>query len=422
MERVRRATTAVDPRDHGGGRTVRLRRASVALGPWAALFLLLAGCDGSIRGFTGPGDGGEDGGDGGDVTWSAVAAGPGFTCGLDRSGRARCWGADSLGTLGDGSVGGVRSHPLPVAGTLRFTELVAGAGHACGLTEAGEAWCWGDNRFGQLGVSGGSALCRHADGTFPCRPTPARAARPLRFQALTAGGGHTCGLTEETALYCWGSNRAGQLGIGTFGGATSTPHRVGSGVRLVAAGGVHTCAVTALRDVLCWGGNVRGQLGDGSRLPASGPRFVTIRGAEDVAAGPVQTCVRAPATCWGGNELGQLGIGRVGDTSLPRRVDTSLDLASLSLGARHGCGRSGEDVPLCWGSAEGGALGDGRVEGTASSPVRVAGEHRFIDVAAGDGHACGVDRGGGAWCWGENRRGQLGDGTRSSRPRPVAVR
>ncbi|MFW6193567.1 MAG: hypothetical protein ACOC83_08775, partial [Gemmatimonadota bacterium] len=89
-----------------GGARRRLRRASVALGTWAVLFLLLAGCDPSSRGFTGPGDGGEDGGDDGGVSWSTVAAGPGFTCGIDRSGRAGCWGADSLGTLGDGAAGG----------------------------------------------------------------------------------------------------------------------------------------------------------------------------------------------------------------------------------------------------------------------------------------------------------------------------
>lgn len=395
---------------------------SIALGLCGLLSLFLPACDVSVGVGTGPDDGGEDGGDPDGVFWTAVEAGPGFTCGLDAGGFAHCWGTDSLGTLGDGIAGGDRSRPESVVGDLRFTDLVAGAGHVCGLTSGGEAWCWGDNRLGQLGVSGGSQLCRHADGTYACRPSPARAAGPLRFRSLTAGGAHTCGLTDDTILYCWGSNRAGQLGVGSFGGSTSRALRVGIGYRLVAAGGGHTCAVTALRDVLCWGANARGQLGDGTRLPSSGPGVVTIRGAEDVAAGPAQSCVRAPATCWGGNDLGQLGIGRTGDTSLPRRVDASLDVVALSLGRRHGCGRTEEGVTLCWGSAAEGALGDGRFEGIAASPVPVAGGHRFVDVAAGDGHACGVDLGGAAWCWGSNRRGQLGDGTRTPSSRPAPVR
>lgn len=419
MEVEGRRTPPVEAREHpGGGIRKQGPVAAAAFGTWTVLSVLLAGCDVSLRVGTGPDDGG--GGDG-SVVWTRVAAGPGFTCGLDRVGAAHCWGSDSLGTLGDGVAGGDRIRPQPVLGRLRFTDLVAGAGHVCGLTAGGGAWCWGDNRFGQLGASGGSQLCRHADGTFVCRPSPVRAARTLLFRTLTAGGAHTCGITGEGVLYCWGSNRAGQLGIGSFGGATSEARRVGAGYGLVAAGGAHTCAVTAFRDVLCWGANARGQLGDGTRLPASGPAVVTIRGAEDVSAGPAQTCVRAPATCWGGNDVGQLGIGRTGDTPLPRRVDTSRELVAVSPGERTGCGRAADGAALCWGSAADGALGNGRLEGVAASPVLVAGGHRFVDVAVGDGHGCGVDPVGGAWCWGANRRGQLGDGTRTPRSRPVPV-
>jgi len=54
--------------------------------------------------------------------------------------------------------------------------------------------------------------------------------------------------------------------------------------------------------------------------------------------------------------------------------------------------------------------------------VRVAGAPDFVSLAASGAHTCAVSAGGDVYCWGYNLDGQLGDGTRSNRTRPVAVR
>jgi alpha-tubulin suppressor-like RCC1 family protein len=89
---------------------------------------------------------------------------------------------------------------------LSFAPVIAGGlEHTCGVTTGGSAYCWGDNDHGQLG-----------DGTDLDRfITPVPVAGGLSFASLTAGTGHTCGVTGAGSLYCWGDNGHGRLGDGT---------------------------------------------------------------------------------------------------------------------------------------------------------------------------------------------------------------
>ncbi|MGQ0642048.1 MAG: RCC1 domain-containing protein [Gemmatimonadaceae bacterium] len=75
----------------------------------------------------------------------------------------------------------------------------------CGRTSTGAAYCWGDNRWGQLG-----------DGTTVDRLVPTLVVGGLDFAELDTGGVHTCGRTTAGVVYCWGSNTEGELGDGTF--------------------------------------------------------------------------------------------------------------------------------------------------------------------------------------------------------------
>jgi alpha-tubulin suppressor-like RCC1 family protein len=141
--------------------------------------------------------------------------------------------------------------------------LAAGRGHTCALDGAGGVVCWGSNSSGQLGNAG--PPLSHS--------WPTRAAVPVVLVSLAAGGEHTCGLTAAGAAYCWGSNSNGQLGNGTIGGMNIAAAPVSGGLTFVvlSAGGSHTCGVTPNGSIYCWGSNSGGQLGDGTLIDRATP-------------------------------------------------------------------------------------------------------------------------------------------------------
>jgi len=198
----------------------------------------------------------------GGLTFASVSAGVDHSCGVTVAGAAYCWGDNTHGEVGDSSTTFTRPSPELVAGGLTFAAVSAGGNHSCGVIPVGAAYCWGDNSLGQLG-----------DGTDSSRLTPVRVSGGLSFTALIAGGGHTCGLTAAGAAYCWGYNIDGQLGDGTTTPIRSSPVPVSGGLTfaIVSAGGGHTCGITAGGTTYCWGNNSSGQLGNGSSSADSIP-------------------------------------------------------------------------------------------------------------------------------------------------------
>ena len=254
----------------------------------------------------------------GTVAFDSIAAGAFHTCGLPSSGQVHCWGDNRYGQLGSDAVG-LADVPRAAAGDLRFVAVSAGGVHTCGVRADGAAYCWGDDAYGQLGA-GLAVGARSA--------APVRVAAAVDFAAISAGDTHTCGLSRAGQLYCWGSNTVGQLGTGDAV-PRDLPAAVAGGVtfRSVDAGGAHTCAVGTDGAPYCWGGNDRGQVGNGAALggpvPVDGPNpYVVTAPARVAAMGSVaslaagserHTCALAPggeAYCWGENGSGALGLGR----------------------------------------------------------------------------------------------------------------
>jgi alpha-tubulin suppressor-like RCC1 family protein len=149
--------------------------------------------------------------------FSLFSAGTFFTCGYnpDTEGVTSCWGNNGVGQLGNGTTTNSTA-PVIVAGSLNFTSIRSGGKHACGIVNGAtalNAYCWGDNSSGQLG-----------NGTMTNGSTPVAVSGSLGFDKVSAGGLHTCGVTEG-ALYCWGDNTFGQLG-NNWTTSSSTPVNV----------------------------------------------------------------------------------------------------------------------------------------------------------------------------------------------------
>lgn len=378
----------------------------------------------------------------------AVVAGSRHSCALRKSGAAICWGANDKGQLGDGTrngherpsavsdltglqglaAAGARTCGFTSAGVYCFGELAPGQvspraqkvaegsandgvveielglAHACLRHQSGQVRCWGQNRDGRLG-----------DGSFEARSRPvAIGLQGVRDLAL--GERHSCALRSDGKVSCWGDDAGGALGQGEM---ENTAGRDRSGVRRVinlgdaidlASGDGFACAVRKSGEVVCWGRNDSAQLGDGSKLAsrATPSPIANVEDAVAIAAAGASACAvrkNGAVLCWGVNDKGQLGrpAGPIQTRPLPiPKLDDAID---VTLGLEHGCAlrRSGE--VLCWGSDAEGQLGDGA--GSRGGKVAQLGDATALD--AGRAHTCALRRSGAVACWGSNTQGQIGN-------------
>jgi len=293
---------------------------------------------------------------------SAVWGGLSFTtvsvqyaggCGLAAGGSAFCWGSAGEPTSSGGALGSGTSGPTPpvaIAGGLTFTAVSDADGQACGLTASGAAYCWGWNRYGQLGTGD------NTDGTQPAPVTGG-----LTFTAISAGGDdHTCGLTTGSVAYCWGLNRSGQVGAATSDTCSGfpcslTPMPVSGGLKFAAisAGLDYTCGLTATGSVYCWG--------NGSAAPAAVPGGLSFAAITTGSGSACGLTTGGAAYCWASNS-----------TTLTA-VPGGLSFAAISKGLDHTCGLTTGGVAYCWGSNLLGQLGDG-TQNSSSVPVKVFGQ------------------------------------------------
>ncbi|HEX2080429.1 MAG TPA: PKD domain-containing protein, partial [Longimicrobium sp.] len=271
-----------------------------------------------------------------------------------------------------------------------FTQVTAGFSHSCGLTDDRRIFCWGDGADGRLGHGGTSLFLDPVEVDAGNR----------EWRLVSAGKEHTCGVTTEDEGVCWGK-----------GSGVSTGDMV---VDSLDAGGTATCA-TAAGTTYCWGTNEWGQLGMGDTLPrrkpepvAGGHTFVTVR------VGTNHTCAltaEGEAWCWGMNARGQLGAASAQScgphfpypcSTTPVRVDTELRFARIDAGAGHTCALTAEGEAYCWGENVFGQVGDGSTDDVVPRPAAVVTEMRFAQVAAMDRNSCGIQADGVADCWGAN--------------------
>lgn len=341
------------------------------------------------------------------------------TCAVTASGGVKCWGNNQEGALGDGTNVAHRT-PTDVPGlTSGIAQVTAGGDHSCVLTDVGGLKCWGRNSDGELGT-----------GVAGSPSTPVDVVgMSSGVTTVDAGTYHTCALTTGGGVKCWGHNGYGQLGDVTTIGRSIPADVIGltNGVTAVSTGAFHTCALTTGGAVKCWGSNDRGQLGDGTTIDRITPVDVLglSSGVAGLAANSSQTCaitVAGAVKCWGRNDRGQLGDGTTIDRSAPVDVVGLLGgITSLAMGDNHTCSISTAGGVKCWGANYSGQLGDATftnrlVPGDVSDLTNGA-----VAITAGSSHSCALLTDGNVDCWGYDYDGELGDGDAIYRTTPIDV-
>lgn len=377
---------------------------------------------------------------------SGLDTGSSFTCAVRIVRRISCWGLTNSGRLGDGPDPISPSFLLP--GIPDANSLSSGGSHSCVLTSEGAPLCWGANNVGQLG-----------DRSVPKEVflpvlVPDRAGKPVAvvglgplagqgpIRGISSGGSHSCALTQDAAVYCWGANWSGQLGTGTvsdhdppngiFGFADQPVRSRIADVESIEVGSDYSCAITITDDLYCWGSNDY-QMGS-SPLPV---KVQGVQGVVSVAIGSNHACLIAHNTtlertgpfsssggkvyCWGDNTYGQLGTPSPFDSDSPTEVLAVQNAIAITAGEAHTCALITGGTAMCWGRNDFGQLGrecpikdtDGVLIPECNSwqdpfPGEISGLPPLRSISAGALHTCSITEDERVFCWGNNKNGELG--------------
>lgn len=321
-----------------------------------------------------------------------------------------CWGANAYGQSSGSDAGGAT---LPIGPTVvdeaPVSELVvAGTGHTCAVGKlAGDVWCWGDNEVGELGV--GSSV--------------SSIARPSRIDLLShvaslSGDAKTVCASDTNTLYCWGDNTWGQLGD-DFGDSFSA-HPIGianldggpSGgfISQVAVTWGNVCVVAdAFSNVWCWGNDRAGQMGNGrvggfgdgglADSPHTDPEAilgldgsVPYENGFNVLGTGTHFCLQAlfngGFVCWGENATTELGTVAPRFNPQPFRPTSLVGAQQVVLGDAHVCMiRPEPDTYFisCVGEDGAGQAGDG-----LSIAARIQNDPVHVAFPSGPGGIAGV--------------------------------
>ena len=378
------------------------------------------------------------------LAFTRIDAGTVHTCGIARGGSVYCWGEGAWGRLGDGSpypAWTAISHPVRVLSRDTFTAISldeqqdSRSGHTCGVTADRGLDCWGSGSWGMLG-----------DGLDGQGIPPHSTAIPIRvgsgvFVDVALGAEDTCALTASGVAYCAGGNYFKQLGVDTvpnvciqpqvpnnYGESCSDTFIQVSGSMTfsrIYASGYTTCGLTSVGAAWCWGGNISGEAGVGTYTAVPTPTqvqggvtFTTLAGGSSVMCG---LTAAGTAYCWGHGGFGAVGTGLQTNTLTPVRVATLLSFTQIAAGGDHVCALTSAGDAYCWGTNTDGELGSVTAESCSGNatyslpcstrPAQVQGVPKFIGIAAGANHTCGLVADGSVYCWGADDRGQLGNGS-----------
>lgn len=275
-----------------------------------------------------------------------IFSGTKYNCALLDSGNIKCWGDNNFGQLGYGNKEHIGDNEdlsglaiVPIGAPIQQMDISTISNHTCAALTNGDLKCWGSNNFGQLGYGHTDNL--GDDESIASIPNVPFSSKILQ---LATGSLHTCALVEGQKVRCWGRNSFGQVGLGVIDviGDDEAANSIdpidlsGDGsdsFNMVATGNNHTCTITGDGRVHCWGRGSNGALGLADNLNIGDDEILDLNNTlvaipdlefSQITGGTNHTCAleksKGEIICWGQNSFGQLGIGstdQIGDDEVP---------------------------------------------------------------------------------------------------------
>ena len=320
----------------------------------------------------------------------------------------------------------VLAEPLAATDTPDFIAIAAGTSHILALRSDGSVWAWGDNANGQLG----NGTLNGADQ--PTAVVTSGGAPLTDVVAIAAGRDHSVVVKGDSTVWTWGKNAHGQLGDNSDTATTRvSPVQVLTsdlkpltGVRMVAASDVHTMALKTDGTVWAWGDNTRGELGSGDTIAhPTAIQVQVLNDAKSIQARGTDLSARNLALRsdgsiwgWGDNSFCQLGQATAALTNpiltpvrLTNLSNLGMGLSNFASGHFHGIARKDNGSAWTWGDNSKGQLGDGTTT-PGCTPIQVSGVSGVETVGAGVDHSVVTLFDGTVRSWGNNDEGQLGVG------------
>jgi alpha-tubulin suppressor-like RCC1 family protein len=309
----------------------------------------------------------------------------------------------------------LRLFPSPASPFEDVIDAALGADHSLVLRSDGSVWGAGSNQFGQLGLPNPS------DGS----PQPTRISSLSNVVKIVAGANHSLALDATGAVWAFGSDSSGQLGIGGNLTPSFVPVMIPtlSNVVDIAGGMDFSLAVRSDGTIWAWGSNSHLQLGNPgptrSTTPVSvpkGPGFF----ATAVAAGGrtgLALSINGQVIAWGNNANQQIAAA---GAAVPSGAPIASNVRSMAVGDSHILLLGTNGAVAARGLGTSGQLGNGNVS-SSSVFATVPGLTNVRDVGAGSAHSAAVRDDGSIWTWGSNSRNQLGTNTSAQVTSPAKL-
>lgn len=320
-----------------------------------------------------------------------VSAGNGHACAIV-TGSVWCWGDNTYGQIGNGASGGNVLVPYQIGGVLagkRVTDISAGYDSTCAVAN-GQLYCWGDSAYNKTGT--GNLTATPTPVTTPTIVNGKGVlATSLNVTAVTVGTNHACAIANADA-YCWGDNTYGELGIGSTSGTPSAPVLVNKGtaasptgpnsmrpsVTGLSAGSNFTCGIfNAIAS--CWGNNANGRTGLNIIANTNTTSPTALSGAAGgyyataISAGSGHACAilngnssntNGNLYCWGTGTGGRVGNNSTSDVAVATVItggdNSGKSATAIGAGLDSTCDIANGDIQ-CWGNGASGQIGNGNI-------------------------------------------------------------